>query len=303
MALVAARLSFLLASAFRDLRRTGAAGASGVLLSALAVAVTGATVLGLDALGRLTAAWRADLRIIAILAEETARPDGPKSILPAVRALPGVATVRYVSAAEALADLRRYLDQGRRPGPAASGLDRLAVNPVPARIEVTPGAAVDAAALRSLVERLGGLPGVEAVEAAIGWVEPAERLERGIGRGGFALGALLGLGAVVAIAAATVVARQRRADETAVLRLAGVPEARLWGPLLLQSVVQGVAGAALGVAALLLVSEGGAPWAGAWLRATLGLVPLPWPGWPLGAALLGSGGLAGLVGGLGGGRP
>ncbi len=34
-----ARLSFVLAAAFRDLRRTGAAGAGGVLLIALAVIV------------------------------------------------------------------------------------------------------------------------------------------------------------------------------------------------------------------------------------------------------------------------
>ena len=95
--------------------------------------------------------------------------------------------------------------------------------------------------------------------------------------------------AVVATAAATGVAAQRRAGEDG-----GLP------PLLLQAAVQGAAGAALGWSALLLVSEAGVPAAGVWLRSMLGLVPLPAPGWPLNAALLGGGVMAGLVGGLGG---
>lgn len=291
------RLSFLLAAALRDLRRTGAAGVSGMLLSALAVLGLGATWLGLEAVGRLTAAWRAELRVVAILGPEAAPLDGSRSLLPAVRALPGVVAVRYVSTEEALADLRRYL------GPAATGLDRLAVNPLPVRLLVTPAPEVTAAGLHALVEGLGHLPGVEEVQAPIGWVEPAERLGRGIMRGGFTLGALLGLAALVAIAGATVVARQRRAEETAVLRRAGVPEACLWGPLLLQAVVQGGAGAALGFSALLLVSEAGAPGVAAWLRTTLGLAPLPPASWALGAALFGGGVAVGLVGGLAGGRP
>ena len=292
-----APLSFMVASAARDLGRTGAAGLAGLLLSALAVLVTGATVVGLETLGRLTAAWRAELKVVVLLADDAARPDGAKSLLPAIRAVPGVAGLRYISAAEALADLRRYLDR------AADGLDRLAVNPLPARIEVTPGPAIDAATLRALIARLRALPGAEHVQAAVGWVEPAERVERAVRRAGLTLGALLGLAASVAIAAGTVTARQRRAEETAMLRLAGVPEARLRGPLIVQSVVQGLAGAALGVAALLLVSDGGPAMMAAGFRTALGLASLPAPSWSLAGALLAGGATLGGVGGLGGGRP
>ncbi|HEV8672605.1 MAG TPA: permease-like cell division protein FtsX [Methylomirabilota bacterium] len=273
----------VLRAAVRDLRRTGAAGASAVLLGALAVFVLGATLLGLEAFGRLTAAWQADLRIVALLRADPGRAESPVRVLPAIRVLPGVAAVRFISAADALAELRRYL------GPAAAGLDRLPVNPVPARVEVTPALPATAAGLRALVDTLGRLPGVEEVQAAIGWVEPAERVEHGLRRVGLTLGSLLALGAVVAIAAATGVAAQRQAAE-----------GRGWSPLLVQAVVQGSAGAALGWSALVLVSEAGAPGAAAWLRAALGLVPLPTPGWPLGAALLSGGAVLGLVGGLGG---
>jgi FtsX extracellular domain len=273
----------LLPTAVRDLRSAGAAGASAVLLTALAVFVLGATLLGLEAFDRLRAAWQADLRIVLLLRSDAAPAEGRAGILPAIRVLPGVGAVRFVSATDALAELRRYL------GTAAAGLDRLPVNPAPARVEITPASPITAAGLRALVETLGHLAGVEQVQAAIGWVEPAERVERGLRRVGLALGSLLALAAVVTIAAATGMAVERRPAE-----------GREWTPLLLQAAFQGAAGAALGWSALLLVSEAGAPAVGAWLRSGLGVVPLPAPAWPLNAALLGGGAMLGLVGGLGG---
>ncbi len=292
-----ARLSFVLDAAFRDLRRTGVAGAGGVLVAALAVLVAGGALLGLAVFERLTAAWHADLRVVALLRADPARAEAPAGLVAATRALPGVGAVRYVSPAEALGDLRRDL------GPAGAGLDRLSANPVPARVEVTPAPGLDAAGLRGLMDALRRLPAVEDVEAAVGWVEPSERVERGVRVGGLVLAALLAVGAVTAIAGATGVARRARADEAAVLRLAGVPEAVVRGPLVLQAVLQGVAGAGLGWAALVFLSEVGAPWGGAWLRVTLGVPVLPLAGWPLGAALLGGGAAAGFLGGLGAGRP
>lgn len=292
-----ARLSFVLHAALRDLRRTGVAGAGGVLVAALAVLVAGGALLGLAVLERLTAAWHADLRVVALLRADPARAEAPAGVVAAAQALPGVAAVRYVSPAEALGDLRRDL------GPAGAGLERLPANPVPARVEVTPAPGLGAAGLRGLIDALRRVPAVEDVEAAVGWVEPSERVERGVRVGGLVLAALLAVGAVTAIAGATGVARRARADEAAVLRLAGAPEAAVRGPLVLQAVLQGVAGAGLGWGALVFLSEVGAPWGGAWLHVTLGVPVLPLAGWPLGAALLGGGAAAGFLGGLGAGRP
>jgi hypothetical protein len=94
-----------------------------------------------------------------------------------------------------------------------------------------------------------------------------------------------------------------RPEETAILRQAGAPEWTLRGPLVLQAMTLGAAGAALGVAALVALSETAAPWTGAWLRDTLGLVALPALDGELGRALLGGGLALGLLGGLTGGRP
>jgi cell division transport system permease protein len=284
----------VLGATFRQLRRAGAAGLAGFLVTALAALTAGATLVGLDALGRRVAAWRAEIRIVAVIGEPTGRADGARVLLPAARKLPGVATVRHVTTAEALADMRRFL------GPAAEGLDRLAVNPLPARLEVTPAAGADGAALRALVDRLGQLPGVTEVQAAIGWVEPAERLAAGLRWGGLALAGLLGLGALAALAAAVRLGRLRSADESAILRLAGATDGSLRAPLFLQAAVLSTLGAALGVAALRLGAEGGAPAVTGWLAATFGLVALPGPGWPVALALIGGGTAMGLVAGLAG---
>ncbi len=291
-------LGFGLGSAVRDLRRAGSAALAGILLVALATLLVGGVVLGLRVLARQTAAWRAELRLVAILHGEVGAADGAGGehpVVAAARALPGAAAVRYVSASAALAELRGYL------GPAGAGLDRLPVNPVPARLEVTPAGALDAARLGLLVAALGRLPGVEEVQAATAWVGRVERVERLLRVAGLGLGAALGLGAVLAIAGATAVARERRADEAAVLSLAGVPWIRVQGPLLLGAVVQGGAGAALGWSALLVATEVGAPWTGPWLSSTVGLAPLPAPEWALVGGLVGAGATAGLLGGLAGG--
>src|SRR5262249_5301499 len=91
------RVRFLVASAYRDLRRTGLAGATAVLLAALAVLAAGATVAGRQALARLTAGWRAEVRIVALLREDPGGAGGKSGVVSDVQALPGVAAVRYVS--------------------------------------------------------------------------------------------------------------------------------------------------------------------------------------------------------------
>lgn len=282
----------VLGATLRALGRGGGAAVASVLVTALAVLVTGATLAGRVALTRAVAAWRADLRVVVVLREPDPRPGAPDGVVGAAGALPGVAAVRYVAPAEALAELGRLL--GSRGG----DLDRLPTNPLPARLEVMPRPDLDAAALGALVHALERLAGVDEVQAAVDWVEPVERLQRGLHAGGLALGAALALGAVAAAAGATAAARDRAADEVAILRLAGAPGWRLVAPLILQALALATAGALGGAALLLLGSEAAAPWTGTWLRAVLGLDPLPGlpPRWL--AGLVGGGAALGLAGAL-----
>jgi cell division protein FtsX len=267
-----------------------------VLLSALAVLVAGGTLAGDLALARAEASWRQVLRVVVLLREAGARPEGPDGIVARARALPGVSAVRYVAPDAALADLRRLL------GPRGDGLERLASNPLPPRLEVTPTATLDASGLQALVETLDRLPGVSEVESAHGWVEPVERLRRGLRVGGLTLAGGVGLAALAAAAGATVAARRAGAEEVSVLRLVGVPERRLIAPILLQAVGLATVGSGLGLALLLLASEPGAPWTADWLRTVLGLDPLPLLPSRWLAGLTGGGVTLGLLGALAAGR-
>jgi cell division protein FtsX len=267
-----------------------------VLLTALAVLVAGVTLAGDLALALSETAWRAELRIVAVLRDSSAQPEAPDGVVARVRALPGAVEVRYVGPAVALAELRRLL------GSRGEGLDRLPSNPLPARVEVTPAMTMSADDLRLLREALDQVPGVTEVQAALGWVEPLERLRRGLRVGGFGLAAALGLAALGTAAGATAAARRAGAAETSILRQAGVRAFRLEAPLVLQAIVLTSVGSLLGLSVLLLVSEPGAPWTGGWLRALLGLDPLPLlpPEWL--ATLAGGAGALGLFGAFAAGR-
>jgi len=288
--------SYLVEATLRAWRRGGATAALAVLLSALAVLVAGGTLAGDLALGRAEAGWRAELRVVAVLRDSGLRPEAPDGIVARARALPGVAEVRYVGPAVALAELRRLL------GPRGEGLDRLPSNPLPPRLEVTPASTAGAADLQALVEALDRLPGVTEVQAAHGWVEPFERLRRGLRLGGLALAAALGLGALGAVTGTTAAARRASAEEVSILRQAGVPEVRLAAPLVLQALGLATLGSLVGLAVLLLASEPGAPWVGTWLHGVLGFDPLPLLPSPWLATLTGGGATLGLVGALAAGR-
>jgi cell division protein FtsX len=260
------------------------------------VLAAGLTLAGDLALGLSEAAWRAELRVVAVLRDPGPRPDGPGGVVVRARALPGVAEVRYVAPGVALAELRRLL------GPRGEGLDRLPSNPLPSRLEVTPEATLRADALHGLVDALDRLPGVTEVQTAHGWVEPVERLRHGLRWGGLAFAAVLGVVALCAAIGATQGARRASADETSVLRLAGVSPSRLAAPLVLEGFLLATLGALLGLALLLLVSEPATPWTGSWLRVVLGLDPLPLLPTRWLAALTGGGATLGLLGALAAGR-
>jgi len=270
-----------------------------VLLLILAILTGGGAWAGRLALAQMTADWRADLRLVVTLREPPREPEAQGSVVTAVRLLPGVSDVRYVSPDDALGELRRYLAGG---GGGVEGLDRLLANPVPARLEVTPAPTLDAAGLRRLVETLGRDPSVDDVAGAFDWVAPAERVDRVLRLGGMALAGVLAFGALVAIGVSATAVRHQRADETAILRLAGVSEARLRGPLVLLGTVEGLIGGLVGVACLWLVSDAGAPWLGTWLD-RVGFGPLPALPVALLRGTVGGAVLLGTLGGLAGGRP
>ena len=284
-------LGFLLGEAFRDLRRAGRVAVSAVALITLSLAALGSFWLVSENLGRAVAEWRDRVRIIVYLKREPASAD-VAPLLERVRAVPGVAAVRFVGKAEALETLRAVL------GRDAKVAGELPANPLPASLEVTPAAAAATTeGARVLLERLGALPEAEEVAGTVDWVERLAQWQRLLATIGLGIGAVLAVAAILTVTTATTLVLHARRHETEIMRLVGAPEFVVRSPLLLQGVIQGLCGALLALAAL----AGGyyllAPRLEPLIHLTLGLPRLAFLPTPDVMALL----LAGtFLGGLGG---
>jgi cell division transport system permease protein len=246
-------VGFLVAEAFRDLRRAGRVAISAIVLIMLSLGAVGSFLLLSGNLGKAVATWRDGLRVIVYLKQEPSTA-ASAALVRKVEGLPGVAAVRYVSRADALAVLKQVL--GKEKGAA----DSLTSNPLPASIEVTPsaeGATPDGA--RRLVERLSALPEAEDVAGGVEWVDKLARLQRLVTLVGLGFGAVLAVAAILTVTTATTLVLHARRHETEIMRLVGAPELTIRLPLLLQGMVQGLLGAVLALVALAVAFRLAAP--------------------------------------------
>ena len=237
-------LSFLIGEAMRDLRRAGRVAVSAILLIMLSLGAVGVFLLLSGNLGQAVAAWRDRLRIIVYLKQEPS-PASASALVRRVEELPGVGAVRYVSRAEALEIVKRLL------GKDAGASDQLSGNPLPASLEITPsGEGATSEGARRLIERLSAMPEADEVVGGVESIDRLARLQRLVTLVGLGFGAVLALAAILTVTTATTLVLHARRYETEIMRLVGAPELTIRMPLLLQGLVQGVAGAGLALAAL-----------------------------------------------------
>jgi len=282
-------LGFLIGEALRDLRRAGRVAISAIVLITLSLAALGGFWLVSSNLGRAVAQWRDRVRIVVYLKRE---PPAPEAVLGRVRAIPGVSGVTYIAKADALRALKQVL------GKDASVVDHLPANPLPASLEVTPSAAAATPeGARDLVGRLAALPEADEVAGSADWIERLSQWQRLLTTIGLGVGAVLSFAAILTVTTATTLILHARRHETEIMRLVGAPEAAIRLPLLLQGMMQGLAGAVLALIALMVGYSLVAPRLEPLVNLTLGIPDLEFFN-PFGIlTLLGAGTL---LGGLGG---
>jgi cell division transport system permease protein len=235
---------FLLGEALRDLRRAGRVAVSAILLITLSLAALGAFWLLSSNMSEAVGQFRERVKLIVYLKREPSAIDA-NALVERVRAMPGVATVRYVGKAEALGTLRQVL------GKDASLADGLPQNPLPASLEITPtaeGATLEGS--RALVTRLSALPETEEVGGGIEWMERFAHGQRLLWLFALGVGAVLAVAAILTVTTATTLVLHARRDEMEIMRLVGAPEHVVRLPLLLQGMMQGLLGAMLAIWAL-----------------------------------------------------
>ena len=235
-------LAFLVGEALRDLRRAGRVALSAIVLITLSLTAVGTFWLLSQNLGRAVGQWRDRVRIIVYLKTEAASSE---ALVERVRALPGVAAVRYISKAEALGSLKRTL------GKEAALAEQLKTNPLPASLEVTPDEQAETPdGARALLARLAALPEADEVAGSMDWVERLSHWRHLLQTIGFGLGAVLAVAAVLTVTTATTLVLHARRQETEIMRLVGASELVVRLPLFLQGVLQGLVGALLAVTVL-----------------------------------------------------
>ena len=235
-------LGFLVGEALRDLRQAGRVAVSAIVLIMLSLTALGGFWVLSSNLGRAIGQWRDRVRIIVYLKQESTARD---SLVERVRAMPGVAAVRYVGKAEALAILKGAL------GKEAAVADRLPSNPLPASLEVTPDAeSATPEGARALIARLAALPEADEIGGGMDWVHRLSQLRRLFDSVGLGIGVALAGAAVLTVTTATTLVLHARRDETEIMRLVGAPELTVRLPLVLQGVMQGLLGAVLAMLVL-----------------------------------------------------
>ena len=284
-------LGFLVGEAFRDLRRAGRVAVSAVVLITLSLGALGGFWLVSSNIGRAVAKWRDQVRIVVYLKREPSAGDAA-ALLERVRAMPGVASVVFIGKAEALRSLKQVL------GKDAGVVDQLPSNPLPASLEVTPSiTAVTPEGARDLLTRLAALPETDEVAGSGDWVERLAHWQRLLATIGLGVGAVLAIAAILTVTTATTLILHARRHETEIMRLVGASELTIRLPVLLQGMMQGLAGAVLALGALVITHSVVAPRLEPLVNLTLGLSQIVFLT-PVGVvALLGAGTL---LGGLGG---
>jgi cell division transport system permease protein len=284
-------LGFLIGEAFRDLRRAGRVAVSAVVLITLSLGALGGFWLVSSNIGRAVAKWRDQVRIVVYLKREPSAGD-VASLLERVRAMPGVAGAVFIGKADALRSLKQVL------GKDAGVVDQLPSNPLPASLEVTPSVtAVTPEGARELLTRLAALPETDEVAGSGDWVERLAHWQRLLATIGLGVGAVLAVAAILTVTTATTLILHARRHETEIMRLVGAPELTIRLPVLLQGMMQGLAGAVLALGALVITHSVVAPRLEPLVNLTLGLSQIVFLT-PIGVlALLGAGTL---LGGLGG---
>jgi len=284
-------LGFLVGEAFRDLRRAGRVAVSAVVLITLSLGALGGFWLVSSNIGRAVAKWRDQVRIVVYLKRE---PSGGEvaALLERVRAMPGVAGAVFIGKADALRSLKQVL------GKDAGVVDQLPSNPLPASLEVTPSmTAVTPEGARELLTRLAALPETDEVAGGGDWVERLAHWQRLLATIGLGVGAVLAVAAILTVTTATTLILHARRHETEIMRLVGASELTIRLPVLLQGMLQGLAGAVLALGALVITHSVVAPRLEPLVNLTLGLSQIVFLT-PVGVLTLLGGGT--LLGGLGG---
>jgi cell division transport system permease protein len=273
-------LGYYIREGFSGLGRGGSGSVGAVLTVLLAILVIGVVLLVVYNLQLLVEQARAEVEVEVYIAGDPT-PVELSHIETTITGLPGVEAVRYVSKADALEELRVMLGEDEYL------LTEIEENPLPAsfRITTTPEYRTDER-LAQAAEQLELVPGVTRVSYGREWVESLSEIVRIAGLGGLVIGGVLVLASILVVGNAVALAVYVRREEITILKVVGASHGFIRRPFVVEGLLVGVLGGAVGMGLLYL------------LYATVGKLAgasdfLPWEWW---LGLVGLGAVVGVIG-------
>lgn len=240
-------LAYCLEEAFASLSRQRTTVVLSVLTMAAAILVLGGFLLVTVNLDRAVSKWSAAAEFSIYLRDDIST-NQRTALNTLVDGHKAVASRTFVSKADAAVRFKRDFPD------LAAGMADLPQNPLPASIEVRLDAArADGAAIDAFAEQVMQTAGVADVRFDRRWLERLSRIASSVRWAGWVLGALLLAGAVLTISTVVRLALHARRDEIDIMQLMGAPLSLLRGPLVVEGILQGGAGALVAVGSLYLV--------------------------------------------------
>lgn len=283
-------LGYAFERAAGSLRRKSLANLLVVLAIAASFVVVGAVHLVERNVDSMTRAWSGGAHMVVYL-DDTASPERAEAISDALLSLPAVDRVTYVPATEALDRLRSSLgDHDDLVAGLESGM-------LPASLEVTlaPGV-VDVVSATPVVERLEATAGVDEIELIGAWVDRVGGLLSSLRYAAWFVFAFGGALSIILIGSTLQLRLGAERAEDDVMALVGASDRFVKGPVLLEGIAIGTAGAALAALALWAVFERASGNIAAAVSASFGDVTIAFlPAAHIGM-LIGAGAAMGLIG-------
>ena len=196
-------------------------------------------------LRRLTDRWSESAEFAVYLRDDVT--DAQRRSIESLVTESGLAASQQYVSKEAAAT--RFRQEFPDLGATAAQLQR---NPFPASIDVRmrPDVAAAEEAAEGLAKKLAGQPGVSDVRYDRRWLSRLNGVIRFVRTVGILLVAMLALASALTVANVVRLAAHARRDEIEIMQLVGAPFTYIRGPLVLEGVMQGGAGAVLAILSL-----------------------------------------------------
>lgn len=271
---------------FQSLTRSGLMSLASVATVSISLLVLGVIVVLAVNLNLMAASVEAQLEVRAFLYDGTA-PATREALLKKVEAIPGVKQVTFISKERGLAAMREQLGEEQ-----SWIVEALESNPLPDSLEIELS---DPQRVAEVAQAVQALPEVEKVRYGQGTAEKILAVTRAVRAAGLVLVLLLMVATVLTLSNTIRLAVVARRREIAIMKLVGATDWFIRRPFIMEGILLGLLGAALGTVMVSL----GYRYVAQFLVNNLPFLPVVSPVdliQPLASGLLGLGAFLGIIG-------